>query len=169
MRQIRADEPGMTDECLDQIRWGGIEALSPAHVEDCYKFEGQRRWKGLLRTGFETSRFCPAPAGECSDEAPGEHVWLAWKEGAGKSPYRGEAYGGLYAVDFIGRKTAYPGHYGHMGMSDQEIVGDRLISIKRIEAPPPEPTKADVIRYWKACQAVKTCTPNWSQINKMKE
>jgi hypothetical protein len=35
-------------------------------------------------------------------------------------------------VEFIGRQTLYPGHYGHLGMSGHEIVADRLIEAHEI-------------------------------------
>ena len=43
--------------------------------------------------------------------------------------------GGLYALDFIGRRTAHGGVNGD-GPLAQELIVDRLISIKQIEAPP---------------------------------
>jgi len=36
-------------------------------------------------------------------------------------------------IEFIGRKTLYPGYYGHMGMSGSEIIVDRVISLKEME------------------------------------
>ena len=36
-------------------------------------------------------------------------------------------------IDFIGRKTRYPGYYGNMGMSGSEIIVDRVISLKEME------------------------------------
>jgi len=69
-------------------------------------------------------------------------------------------------MDFMGRRTMYKGPYGHMGGSDQELVVDRVISMKEVEAPPPPPTKAEMIKYFKECEAAKTCIPNWDEINK---
>lgn len=75
----------------------------------------------------------------------------------------------MYEVEFIGRRTLYPGMQGHMGMSKHELIVDRLISMKEIEAPPPQPSKAEVVKDWKECEAAKTCIPNWEEINKMKD
>ncbi len=33
-------------------------------------------------------------------------------------------------IEFIGRKTQYPGNYGHMGVSANLIIVDQLISAK---------------------------------------
>lgn len=134
MQQLRADEPGMTDECLEKIRWGGVEALT-APVEKCYKFDPPRRWKGLWFGEFETSRFCPEPARECSSGTPGEWIWAEAGPGVVVPHYNGESSAIMFDVDFIGRKPSYPGGYGHLGRYNQEIIIDRMISMKRIQPP----------------------------------
>ena len=128
--RIRADNPGMKDACLQKARRGGIEAM-PAELEQCFGMTPMRRWRGLWRNDFEGSRFCPPPAQECSYDTPGDRVWLSvWA----KLPedIRQGRFGDLYAVDFVGRRTVHSGRYGHMGMSDHEMVVDRLISIERV-------------------------------------
>jgi hypothetical protein len=45
--------------------------------------------------------------------------------------------GGLYAVEFIGRRTARGSAYAGYGYA-QDIIVDRLISMKEIDAPPKE-------------------------------
>jgi hypothetical protein len=122
---IRASEPGMTDECLNKIRWGGIPA-TPTAVDQCFKMQPARRWRGVWRNEFEGSRFCPAPATKCSFYSPGDRIWLD----APKHPDHT-----LYAVDFIGRRTAVKGHYGHMGVFDHELIVDRMIAMRQLEAP----------------------------------
>ena len=134
IRQLHADAPGMTDECLNKIRWGGLEALTG--VEECYKFDPPRRWRGIYFGAFEQSRFCPAPAIECSYDTPGETIWLKPGPSMTIPRYNGEATSVLFEIDFVGRKTSYRGNYGHLGGSDQEIIIDRLISMKRLEEPP---------------------------------
>jgi hypothetical protein len=39
----------------------------------------------------------------------------------------------LYAVEFIGRRTAVKGRYGHMGVFDHELIVDRMISMRQVE------------------------------------
>jgi hypothetical protein len=75
----------------------------------------------------------------------------------------------LYQVDFIGRRPLHSGSFGHFGLFPTDVVVDRMISIKQVQAPPPQPTKAEMVKYWKACEAANTCRPNWSEINKMQE
>ncbi len=33
-------------------------------------------------------------------------------------------------IEFVGRKSAYPGAYGHFGMSRQYIVVDRVLAVR---------------------------------------
>ncbi|HEU5067475.1 MAG TPA: hypothetical protein VFT61_04745 [Sphingomicrobium sp.] len=43
-------------------------------------------------------------------------------------------------------------------MADRPVIVDRLISIKEVEPPPPQPTAAQMKAYDKACEANHTCT-----------
>ena len=49
------------------------------------------------------------------------------------NPREGE--GAYYEVEFIGRRTAKRGHYGHFGAFDHEIVVDHMISIRPLITP----------------------------------
>lgn len=101
-------------------------------LDQCFEMDPQRHWKGLWHNEFEGSRFCPAPAKECSWQTPGEKVWLSFPER--KSYLDLDSQPGIYEVDFIGRETSYSGNYGHMGASNREMLADRLISIKQLTA-----------------------------------
>ena len=136
MLLIKAEYPGLTDECLNRVRWegGGLGDAS----EGCFKMEPARRWQGLWRTGFEISRFCPAPAAECQediDDSP--KIWLT-----SAAPIRrpaGPSEASLYALDFVGRKTAFRGGYGHLNGYEHGIVVDRIISIRMVGGVGPPP------------------------------
>ena len=101
----------------------------------------QTRMHGMWRNDFEGSQFCPAPARTCSYVWTGERtqpqIWLSFN-GPMPPRFRDAKLGGLYEIEFLGRKTMFKGEYGHVGMSDHEIVVDRLISIREIEPPPKE-------------------------------
>jgi hypothetical protein len=157
--------PGMTPECIERVRWRGINAIGE-RVEDCVQMTVPRRWTGLWRAAFEGSQFCAdeaeRPATQCEYKDGHPNTWF--EPGTGYTPDAS-----LYRVDFIGRRTVRAGHFGHMGMSDHEMIVDRMISMKEVEAPPPLPTRAEMIKYWKACEAEKSCIPNWSMINAMEE
>ena len=90
-----------------------------------------QRWKGLWRDDFEGSQFCPAPAKTCSFDTPGERIWLTFIDTAGVQPRRSS--GGLYAIEFVGRRTLRRGRYGHMGVFEQEVLVDRVISLDLVQ------------------------------------
>ena len=107
---------------------------------DCYRFGPPRRMRGVWRAAFEGSEFFPGrttPPGE--DETSG--VWLSVDENA-PLPIAVRRKGGwehppLLLVDFVGRQTLFPGGYGHMGMSHDLIVVDRLLSARVLVLPQP--------------------------------
>jgi len=118
----------------------------------------------LWRNNFEGSQFCEPPETQCDAAKldPRRFIWLELDPPAG---WEDTPPGGLYAVDFIGRRSLFRGFFGHFGMSRNEVIVDRLISIRQVEAPPKEPTKAEMIADSKKCEAEKSCVPNWSYIN----
>ena len=108
-------------------------------IDQCIKFGAPRRMKGLWRDDFEGSRFCQAPAKECSyQQGVQSQVWFEPQKSL-PLEFQRDHFGGLYQVDFIGRRTSYPGSYGHMGVYDEEVLVDQMISIKELEAPPQRP------------------------------
>ncbi len=139
LKSIQADYPGIKPECLEKLKYGGVQAL-PKGTDQCFEMTSSQRWRGLWRDSFEGSVFCPSPAKECSNIRP-DQIWLSYSEKlrhAKTKPIEGA--GGLYLVEFIGRKTLKRGHYGHMGLFDNEIIVDRLISVRELEPPPPLPS-----------------------------
>lgn len=98
----------------------------------CIKMDPPRRWKGLWFDEFEGSRFCPAPAKECSEDTPGDRIAIDWVT---KFPPELKArvtrnyYNGVYAVDFIGQRTSVRGGYGRY---NYRIAGQRLISLTEV-------------------------------------
>lgn len=161
MDRIREVAPGMTEDCLRRIEVGGIEAM-PNETPQCFRMLPRQRWRGMWRNDFEGSVFCPEPATNCSYEGQDAAVWLTPKALKG-------AMGALYAVDFIGRRTAMKGHYGHLGMFAEEVVVDQPISIKMVAPPPPRPTKAELIAEWRRCEAADNCIPSDEMRKLMKD
>jgi hypothetical protein len=152
----------------DKVEFGA-PAIATVPTDQCFKMTKPQRMRGLWRNDFEGQAFCAAPARECpaSKWKPNE-PGVAWIDFS--SPLPGSADtppGGLYAIDFVGRETAYPGPYGEYGLYNQEVVVDRLLSITEVKAPPPQPTKDEMIKDFKQCEKTKTCIPNWSEINEM--
>ena len=105
-------------------------------TEICYRMTPPERWRGLWRNEFEGSRFCPAPARECSHDTTGERILLEYSFGVTDTrPRKSKVpFGGLYDVDFVGRRTAVKGHYS--SLYDHDLIVDRMISVKEVEPPP---------------------------------
>ena len=128
--KIRQGNPGITEACLNKLKFGG-ETAFPDRVDQCFKMEPAKRWRGLWRASFELSLFCPDLQSKCDDTSSGEKIWLTNQS---KADFRHtDRNGSLYQLDFIGRKTAQRGFHGHLSSFDHEIVVDRLIGIKQIE------------------------------------
>lgn len=157
IRDIRREYPGMTDACAAKVRAGGLKAW-PEELQECFAMTPLQRWKGLWRNDFEGMRFCPAPSRECSYETPGDIIWPTFPEGSRYAKSAGS--GALYAIEFLGRRTVDRGRFGHMGMSDHEMIVDRVLAMKEVESPRPPPSEAELVAYWKECQAAKTCVPS---------
>ena len=145
--------PGRPFPCARERKEQGISVVESVDTDKCVRMLPAHRWHGLWRNDFEGSRFCAAPAAACDYDTKGERVWLDSRRLRGR-------WQELYAVDFVGRKTMFKGSYGHLGMSDHEIIVDRVISAKMVQAPPPPMTKAQLIEYWKRCEAAHTCIPS---------
>ena len=121
----------------------GMAVMGSLPTEQCEKLSPQKKFKGLWNDEFEGSRFCPAPAEECSFISPGEHIWLSFPERSYRVDWRKP---GVYAIEFMGRQTLYPGLYGHMGGSDEEVIVDRIVAIKRI-GDTPMISRAELFAY----------------------
>jgi len=170
MQKIRAEMPGMSPACLDKWQWGGSEAL-PAKDEECFQFTVPMRMRGLWRNDFEGSEYCDGPVSRCPDakvEAdPKSSTWLEMRfpiGGVEETPP-----GGVYAIDFIGRRSLGEGGFGGYGMAKHEVIVDRLLSIREVEPPPRQPTRAETIKEFKKCEKQGTCVPNWGYINALSE
>ena len=123
----------------------------------CLKYDGPKRMTGLWRNEFEGSRFCPHPVLRCDSDGRNDPIWLDFAISLPEKFKDDDP--GLYAIDFIGRASSYPGAYGHFGMFDKEVIVDRLIAIEQIEAAPAPPTEAELTEEWKHCETAGNCIP----------
>jgi hypothetical protein len=129
--------------CTSTERDGDIEMLHHLETDQCVRMGPKQRFRGLWNNEFEGSRFCAAPAEECSYISRGEDVWLSFSPEMERT---GEVVGGVYSIDFIGRQTLFPGSYGHMGGSDEEVIVDRVIAMRRV-GDTPVVTEAELMAY----------------------
>jgi len=151
---------------------GSIQDITEVKPWDqCLRFTPPRRWKGIAELGLENSRFCDGARDRCPPWEMDPLTWLEFRPGSTDGfKIRGAIEGPhLDRIEFIGRRTIYPGQFGHMGGYDHHMIVDRMISIQELEPPPPEPTKAEVVAQMKACEANRTCIPDWKAINRLKD
>jgi hypothetical protein len=115
-------------------------------TDQCVKMEEPRRYRGVWIDAFEGQQFIAdgttAPQYPRGDpRSPGwreqaDRAWAAsiWLDVARVEPQIGARYRGRkMRIDFVGRKTRYLRPYGHLGMSGNEIIVDRLISLQPLE------------------------------------
>jgi hypothetical protein len=114
--------------------------------------------QGLWRNNFEGSQYCDQRE-QCAGFRRQGFVWLEMKH---ELPgWEDTPPGGLYAIDFIGRRSTHGGIFGGQMMANQEVIVDRLLSIKLIEPPTPSQiTKEQVEAYRKECDGAPMCMPN---------
>lgn len=126
--------------CAYHIDAGTIGSLP---TDQCYKMEASRRYRGVWVDEFEGQSFIPEgtkapewPRGDPKssgwrkqfDQAVAATIWLdVERANVGHNWQQG---GRRMLIEFVGRKTVYPGSYGHMGMSGQEMIVDRVLSLK---------------------------------------
>lgn len=123
-----AENPGLTKECAAEAR-KNVMAGGTADVENCYELTAPKRWSGLLDLGWEWSNFCPAPAAKCYSSSEHGDVWTEFAHDANGGP---RLQDGLYEVEFVGRRTVQPGHFGHLNQYDYYMVVDRMISVRKL-------------------------------------
>jgi hypothetical protein len=126
--------------CTHDIE-AGVIGSKP--TDQCYKMEAARRYRGVWVDEFEGQAFIPegTKAPEWPRGNPGSPEWKKEADRAIAATiwldvervsllHKGQRGGRKLFIEFVGRKTMYPGNYGHMGTSGQEIIVDRVISVR---------------------------------------
>lgn len=118
----------------------GIDVMAPVPTDECYKMLPPHRYRGIWLYQFEGSRFFEGETNaagvvaklraEHRDRKFGDGEWLSWRTKPRGIQLSHSEQPHLMLLDFIGRRTAYRGKYGHMGASDSEMIVDRLITAK---------------------------------------
>jgi len=109
--------------------------------DQCFKMLPARRFRGVWLDEFEGSIFIEGARDVKTAKAElrrslavpvGNGEWLDWEDTKRNSVLPPSANARLIAIDFVGRRTAYPKRYGHMGMFNSEVIVDRVISARPI-------------------------------------
>ncbi len=122
----RTATQGYDEPCTRKKIVDGYEASEQLPTDQCVQMEPARVWRGQWISQYEHTVFCPEQAGQKECPVPNERTWLSGAIG-------GEI-GHRYFVSFVGRRTKYPGGYGHFGLYDSEIIVDRMISLEKLSA-----------------------------------
>lgn len=128
LTEIKAENPGMTSACIRSLRRDGMPGWL-LEIDKCFRMMPAKRWHGVWRIGFEWSNFCPSPARDCPIFGEPGVITLERAEGAYSGP---PLQDGLYAIDFIGRRTEKRGAHGHLNQYEHAIVVDRVNSLNEI-------------------------------------
>lgn len=112
--------------CERKVTIDGQVSWTSLPTDQCVYMEPAKVWRGRWLNRFEHTVFCPADEKAENCKRLDRSIWLS-------GAIEGEE-GQSYVVSFVGRKTRYPGGYGHLNAFPGEIIVDRLISIK--PAPP---------------------------------
>jgi len=100
----------------------------------CYDYLAPRAYQGIYVDEFEGQRFVPDgwPAGQ-----PAPSIWVDFdaRSDVSAAPLLAQQFTAAYdghnrnwRVRIIGRETARPGRYGHMGGSNRAMLIDRIVS-----------------------------------------
>ncbi|MBS0255216.1 MAG: hypothetical protein JSS36_08420 [Proteobacteria bacterium] len=132
--------------CVQTVVELSITTLRQLPTDECYRMQPPRRYRGVWLDVFEGQAFVPsgskAPRWPTNDprsphwrerleRARAASIWLDVSRVGLKHDFRDG--GRKVLIEFIGRQTEYPGHYGHMGMAGHEIIVDKVISLKTLE------------------------------------
>lgn len=115
-------------------------------LDQCYKMEKQRKYRGVWIDAFEGQRFIRADV-SFPDQAGNNPEILAWLKNAERTAasrvwldvsrtsltHDFSDGGRKMLIEFIGRKTKYAGPSGHMGVFDHTMIVDRVISVVEVK------------------------------------
>jgi hypothetical protein len=103
--------------------------------DKCYRLNPPERIDGIWHYEFEGSQLLTSAEFAKGDLWSHDHTWLepSMHLPDGLCDKDGPCDGDFHVV-FIGRRSQYPGRYGHLGGSRNLVLMDRLISIERMPA-----------------------------------
>lgn len=124
----RTATQGYDEPCTREKTVDGYKVSEYLPTNQCVHMEPAKVWRGQWLNQYEHTVFCASDAGQSECPEPEEETWLS-------GAINGES-GQRYSISFLGRKTRYPGGYGHFGLYDSEIIVDRVISMEKISVKP---------------------------------
>ncbi len=116
--------------CYRRATYGGVPVLEYIGEDQCFRFAAPRRMHGIWRLGFEFSMFWEN--GDAAKPPLPRGAWL--RPPLGQAALPAGMRPGAYEVELIGRSNLYPGHFGHMGLSPDIVLADRILSLRPLPA-----------------------------------
>lgn len=117
----------------------GTQVASSLPDRDCLDFGPARRFNGVYFDEFEGQLLIEGTPKGPPFREPSDHVWLEFDERTvydanTKALLRPDDSGKtrVFMIEFIGRKTARKGQYGHMGASQHEVLVNRVVGARKI-------------------------------------
>ena len=135
LSELRRSNPGLTESCIEKMRSDQLGAFEFINNPACFEMQPRRRWTGVWNKGWEWTSFCEGSGSGCPIASERGATWLTFADGARP---RWEPKDGLHRVEFVGRRSAAPGNFGHLGQYDHLMVVDQLISIAPLRKAPKE-------------------------------
>ncbi|WP_420142887.1 hypothetical protein [Sphingomonas sp.] len=125
--------------CAKERTANGKTVIEGIPFDQCYKMLPAKRMRGVWLDEFEGSRFFEDVDHPDQVIAALRHErdaklwpfgeWLGWgKAREPETPPRSR----MVLIDFVGRRTAVPGSYGHGGGSRSEVLVDKVLSARVI-------------------------------------
>lgn len=127
------------DAFLQRCFGGDLKDGNYVGDQRCMPYSPRQRMAGIWLVGLEVSAFFPEASTYADVEGRPDKIWLRAKPPLPKEVVAARQGAGTraYAIDLIGRRSLCDFHYGHFGMSPQEIIAERLVAIRAIPVPGP--------------------------------
>ena len=100
---------------------------------DCYRFKEPRRLRGVAELGFEADVFYPGRARPPTPDQESDFRVSVEPNLLPATIRSGCEKNCVVALDFIGRRTAVEGGYGHGGLGRHLILVDRIVDLKVLD------------------------------------
>jgi hypothetical protein len=112
-----------------------VAALSELPTAQCFKMEPERRWAGIWQVS-EHEGFCPnvgtnqlSHLPKCDGGLDVRYPEIRKILGEGPSV---QLDSGLYAIEFLGRRTKYEGAYGGLPVFSRLYVVDKVLALRKV-------------------------------------
>lgn len=98
----------------------------------CMPHSPSQRLKGVWVVDLEYSGFFPGASSFKDVDRQRVDIWLDAEPARSREITAAGQGAGLraYAVEFMGRKSLCNDHYGHLGMSSQQVLMERMIKMR---------------------------------------